>query len=154
MGSNHWKAIALATFGVSTLSVGIAIAQPAHRGPQAQGQQQQHGGPSGQRGRQSNAQAQGGGGGQGGQQGGGEQGGQGPTSRPSLDALFDEADSNKDGSLSRDEFKEFIKSHRPPRPGARGGQGGGGGGVQGGGGGQGGGEEGGNRPPPPPPDNQ
>ena len=62
----------------------------------------------------------------------------GPTSRPSPDQLFDRADMNKDGSLSREEFKKFIESRppRPPRP-PEGGEGEDGGG--------------GNRRPPPPP---
>jgi hypothetical protein len=30
--------------------------------------------------------------------------------------LFDQADANHDGSLSRAEFKGFLESHRPPRP--------------------------------------
>jgi hypothetical protein len=53
---------------------------------------------------------QGGGGGQGGQQG------SGPTSRPSPDQLFDQADTDHNGVLSRAEFSAFLKSHRPPRP--------------------------------------
>src|ERR1051326_5049627 len=40
----------------------------------------------------------------------------GPTSRPSPDQLFDRADANHDGVLSREEFAQFINSHRPPPP--------------------------------------
>ena len=52
--------------------------------------------------------------GQGGQNGQGDH--RGPTSRPSPDQLFDQADTNHDGALSRAEFKGFLESHRPPRP--------------------------------------
>ena len=57
----------------------------------------------------------GGGGGEGGrerpQRGEGER-----RERPSPDQLFDRADADKNGSLSREEFVKFLESHRPPRP--------------------------------------
>src|SRR4051812_32705491 len=82
-------------------------AQPSGNG----GHGPRQGGPPSQSG-------QGGGGGEGGGGGGGG-GGQrgdhrGPSSRPSPDQLFDQADTNHDGSLSREEFTHFLQSHRPP----------------------------------------
>ena len=53
-------------------------------------------------------------GGQGGQNGQGDH--RGPTSRPSPDQLFDMADADHNGVLSRAEFTQFIQSHRPPPP--------------------------------------
>jgi hypothetical protein len=129
---------------VALLAGGVTMAQSnggggAQRGPgrgqrppgAGQGGSEQHGQPGEGGG--------GGGGNVGGEPRGGPNGRGGPTSRPSPDQLFDMADSNKDGSLSRDEFKKFIESHRPQRP-PRGPEGGEGDEVGSG-----------NRRPPPPP---
>lgn len=82
---------------------GIALAAQPQRGqrpPQQNGQGGQHGQQGDHRG--------------------------GPTSRPSPDQLFDMADTNHDGVLSRAEFTQFIQSHRPPPPPTQHGGGGGG----------------------------
>ena len=99
---------------MTAVLTGVALAQPRGGGGGGGGQ---HGPPPGGGQGQGQGQGQRGPGGQGGGQGGGGGGGNGPTSRPSPDQLFDRADTNHDGVLSREEFKEFL-AHRPP-PGQR-----------------------------------
>jgi hypothetical protein len=57
--------------------------------------------------------------------GGGGGGGEGGEhKRPTPDELFDRADANQDGSLSRDEFKKWFENRpKPPRPPHEGGEG-------------------------------
>ena len=98
---------------MTAVLTGVALAQPRGGGGGGGGGGGQHGPPPG--GGQGQGQRGPGGQGGGGQGGGG--GGNGPTSRPSPDQLFDRADTDHNGVLSREEFKEFL-AHRPP-PGQR-----------------------------------
>ena len=104
----------LALIATVLAAVSIAIAQPQHGGGGGSGNPP----PPRQGPNQSSGQ----------QQGSNQQGppqGQyrrGPTSRPSPDQLFDRADTNHDGVLSREEFKQFL-AHMPPPPPPRQGQG-------------------------------
>ncbi len=87
---------------MTAVLTGVALAQPRGGGGGGGGQ---HGPPPG--GGQGQGQQHG--------QGGGGGGGNGPTSRPSPDQLFDRADTDHNGVLSREEFKAFL-AHRPPSP--------------------------------------
>jgi hypothetical protein len=80
------KLAAIAT--VSTIIASAAIAQQRRPAPDGQGPQRE-GKEDGER--------------------------RGPGKRPSPDEAFDRADANNDGTLTREEFKEWF-THRPPPP--------------------------------------